>query len=626
MCGIAGIRRLDGAPVDPAVLEAMAATLTHRGPDGAGIWVEGPVGFAHRRLAIIDPDASPQPMSTADGRLTVCFNGEILNYRALRAALPHRFRTHGDTEVLLALHDAAGPDGVHQLVGQFAYALHDGPRRQLWLVRDRLGILPLYTYADDRLVAFASEVKALLPALPHRPDVDPDSLDAYLAGRAVPAPWTLLQGIRKLPPGHRQLVDDRGVHPPQRWWQLPPAEAVHPIAPRTAVAATESALTRAVEACLVADVPVGAYLSGGVDSSLVVALTRSLRPDQPLHTFAAGFAGAHVDELPAARGVARLLRTDHHEVRVDPATFAADWRRLTWHRDAPLSEPADVAVHHLAVAAADHVKVVLSGEGGDELFAGYPKHRLGHLAALPPAALRQPAATWLDPRLPRRAGRLRILVRAMAAGSEEERHAAWFAPFTARERRALLGGAPPDRGWDGGHRPDGDRLRRMLVHDLDGWLPDNLLERGDRMTMAASVELRPPLLDHRVVELAFTLPSALKVRRGRGKWLLREVARRHLPDAVVDRPKRGFPVPLDAWFRGALEPLAHDLLLGSGSVVGDLLDRRAIAALLRRHRRGEADEQIRIWTLLGLELWHEVVVRGGAVPQAAGRATLSSRS
>ncbi len=621
MCGIVGLRRFDGAPVDEVLLRSMTAQLVHRGPDGDGLWTDGETGFGHRRLSIIDLAGSPQPMSSADGRYTVCFNGEILNYRELRARARYDFRTSGDTELLLATFAEHGPDGVARLEGQFAFAVHDARTRELWLVRDRLGILPLYTYADHRLLAFASEVKALLPALPGGPRVDLDSLDAYLAARAVPAPWTLFAGVHKLPPGHLLRVGPDGAGAPRRWWAPPPARAVRDCSPAQAVSELDEALTHAVGAALVADVPVGAYLSGGVDSSLIVALAQRQRGGDAIATFAAGFRGAGVDdELPVARRVSALLGTDHHEVAVDPASFAADWTRLTWHRDAPLSEPADVAVHQLAQCARREVKVVLSGEGSDELFAGYPKHSADRLAVVP-AAVRAPVLTMLAPRLPGHSDRLRVAARALAARTEAERFTTWFAPFDTAQRRALVGPPAADRRRPPPGPAGGDRLRRMLLHDLGGWLPDNLLERGDRMSMAASLELRPPFLDHRVVELAFRLPSRLKVRGLTRKWLVKEVARRYLPAQLVDRRKVGFRVPLQSWFRGELRELSHDLLLSPSAFVADVMDRREVAALLARHAHGGVDESIRIWTLLGLEVWHDVFWRTPA-PAAAQVSTV----
>jgi asparagine synthase (glutamine-hydrolysing) len=612
MCGIVGLRRLDGAPVDARLLAAMAERLRHRGPDDIGSWVAGSIGFGHTRLSIIDLDGSTQPMSTPDGRWHVTFNGEILNYRELRERLAYPFRTRGDTEVLLAAHDQLGLAGVERLRGQFAYGLYDAVDGALHLVRDRMGILPLYYYADAEVFAFASEVKALLPVI-RQPAVDHESLPDYLAHRSVPAPFTLVQGVRKVPPGHRLTLDAAGQVSVAPYWEVPNAPAVRRCRPAEAVDLVADALTDSVREALVADVPVGAYLSGGVDSSLITALVARARGGGTVQTYSAGFGDPRVDELPWARRVASLLGTEHHEVAVTAADFTELWPRLTWHRDAPLSEPADVAVFRLAELARRDVKVTLSGEGSDELFGGYPKYRAARLvewAGLLPASLRAGAFGRLERALPPRLARLGIALRAAAAPTAAERMRGWFAPFTEPERRALLG-QPASR--TGSLRPyqrgQGDVVRRMLYADAHFWLADNLLERGDRMSMAASLELRPPFLDHRLVELAFSLPSSVKVRGGVTKWVVKEIARRYLPADVVNRRKVGFRVPLDSWFRSGLREMAWDLLTGPSSFVAATLDRAAVVALLSGHDRAVRDEQSRLWTLLSLEVWHREFAR-----------------
>jgi asparagine synthase (glutamine-hydrolysing) len=605
MCGIVGVRRFDGTAVEEPLLRRMASLLEHRGPDGEGYWADGAVGFGHRRLSIIDVAGSPQPMASPDGRCHLTFNGEVLNYRALRSRLSYPFRTGGDTETILAAFEAHGPDAVHHLDGQFAFALFDELASDLWLFRDRMGILPLYYYADEHLFAFASEIKALLPALPQAPGIDEASLNDYLAHRSVPAPHTLFKGITKLRAGHRLRVDAGGHVTVERYWSIPEAAEERAIDPADAVDQTETLLRRSVESALVADVPVGAYLSGGVDSSLIVAIMSALRNGEGVETFSAGFGDPRHDELPYARTVSDLLGTRHHEVNVTAEDFMALWPRLTWHRDAPISEPADVAVFRLAELARRQVKVVLSGEGSDELFAGYPKYsaaRWLRAADAVPGPLRRSMAHFVEQRLPERGSRLRVPLRALEATSDAERLRSWFAPFTERERAALAGHLPSHRNAT----PDGsgDVVRRMLEVDSSAWLSDNLLERGDRMSMAASLELRPPFLDRRLVEFAFSLPSDVKVRRGTTKWVVKEVARRYLPGHIVDRRKVGFRVPLDVWFRGGLRTMAWDLLDSPSSFVGQVFDRSAVRTLLERHDRGTSNEEIRLWTLLCLEVWH----------------------
>jgi asparagine synthase (glutamine-hydrolysing) len=623
MCGIAGVVRFDGGRVQPGQLQAMAGALAHRGPDGTGYWQSGPVGLAHRRLSIIDPTGSAQPMTSADGSLVACFNGEVLNYRQLRdETAGYGYRTDGDTEVLLAMHTAHGADGARRLRGQFAYALHDTREGSVWLARDPLGILPLYYLATAEALYFSSEIKAVLAALPSPPPVDDDSLDAYLSARAVAAPFTLLSGVRKVLPGHVLHVrPDRSLEE-RPYWSLPDEPYLDDLDDEAAVAMVREALDVAVQRNLVADVPVGAYLSGGLDSSLLVALMTRARTDV-VDTFSAGFGDARLDEVTWARRVSEHLGTRHHEVTVRPEDFVEHWPRLTWHRDAPLSEPADLAVNRLAATAREHVKVVLSGEGSDELFGGYPKHRFAGVGAAldrVPGRVHQRVLQSVETRLPARLDRLRTAARALSADGEEARLQTWFAPFTARDRARLLGG-PPARALTPAATGK-DPLDRQLRHDLRAWLPDNLLERGDRMSMAASLEMRPAFLDLGVVDVAMRLPNRFKVRRGSGKWVVKQVARDLLPAAVVDRPKSGFRVPLSSWFRGSLRDMVHDRLTGPDSFVGGRMDRAALRELLDRHAEGRSDEAIRLWTLLSLEIWHDVTYRrssaGGGLTSVEG--------
>ena len=607
MCGVVGIVRFDGKPVDAAMLGAMTDQLVHRGPDDRGTWVEGPIGFGHRRLSIIDLAGSPQPMASHDGRLHVVFNGEVLNYREVRERLRYPFRTSGDTETLLAAFAQWGPSFVERLSGQFAFGIHDRQDGSVWLYRDRLGILPLYYWLDARQLVFASEIKAIFPALPHRPAVDQHGLAAYLAHRSVPAPGTLFAGIRKLQPGHRLHVTRDGAVRLDRWWSIPEEDSSVATPGALATDLVSKALRASVERNLVADVPVGSYLSGGVDSSLIVALMTELVGSDKVHTFSAGFADPEFDEVHHARRVSEHLGTIHHEVTVTTDDFERLWPRLTWHRDAPISEPADIAVFRLAELARQHVKVVLSGEGSDELFAGYPKYRFAGATAsagLFPNPLRAALIDRFEKRLPRRLHRARIALRALRGDDEAERLEGWFAPFTSPERKALLRAVERRAGLDiaqGG----GDPVRRMLFADCHAWLADNLLERGDRMSMAASLELRPPFLDHELVELAFSLPSNVKLRHGVTKWVVKEVARSVLPAEIVDRPKAGFRVPIATWLRGSMRDMAHDRLLAGDSFVSDVFDRDVIRELLEAHGSEARNEDIRIWTLLCLEVWHD---------------------
>ncbi|MBL8736921.1 MAG: asparagine synthase (glutamine-hydrolyzing) [Planctomycetes bacterium] len=615
MCGIVGIRRFDGRPVDEALLRTMAAQLFHRGPDGDGFRVFRDVGFGHTRLSIIDLAGSPQPMTSASGPFHITFNGEIFNYQERRKELEKAnvpLRTHGDTEVLLETLRLLGLKGLEHLNGQFAFGYFDERAGTLLLARDRLGILPLYYAEGPGFVAFASEVKALLPALPE-PRLDDDAVEDYLTYRSVPPPNTLFAGVKKLAPGTALWIGADGSLRHETWWRLPAVADQQTLKGEAAVAAVSQALERAVAGRLVADVPVGAYLSGGLDSSLTVALMKKLRQGGEVQTFAAGFDDPRYDELPYAKQVSEAVGTTHHEVHVTPQDFQQLWDRLSWHRDGPISEPADVAIYRIAKYARSTVKVLLSGEGSDEIFAGYPKYaydpKLAGIGMLP-AFLRVPMMRLAERLLPGSKYRARQAARALTGRDTAERLQTWFAPFTWYERRALKPGFGALRTLGQYERCQGDHLRRMLYVDCHTWLADNLLERGDRMSMAASIENRPPFLDHELVELAFRVDSSLKVHGKIGKWIVKEIARRYLPANIVDRKKVGFRVPLDEWFRGGLKDYVHDLLLGRDSFVSRYLDKKVVAGLLADHMRGRRNEELRLWTLLGLEVWQRTFLRG----------------
>lgn len=632
MCGIVGIRRFDGRPIDEDLLRAMAAQLRHRGPDGDGFRIVRDVGFGHTRLSIIDLAGSPQPMTSASGPFHLTYNGEIFNYQERRALLQRAgvpLRTHGDTEVLLETLRTEGLRGLDRLNGQFAFAYFDERESTLLLARDRLGILPLYFAEAPGCLLFASEIKALLPALA-APQLDDDAVEDYLTYRSVPPPNTLFRGVKKLAPGTALWVGADGKLRHEVWWRLPAEPHGEPLTGDGAIATVNESLERAVAGRLVADVPVGAYLSGGLDSSLTVALMKQLRAGGEVQTFAAGFADPRYDELPYAKQVSETVGTTHHEVHVTAQDFQALWSKLSWHRDGPISEPADVAIYRIAEYARATVKVLLSGEGSDEIFGGYPKYayerKLAMLAAVP-AFLRVPILRAAERLLPGSKFRARQAARALTGRDTAERLQTWFAPFTWYERAALRTGYGRLRSLGQYERCAGDLLRRMLYVDCHTWLADNLLERGDRMSMAASIENRPPFLDHGLVELAFRVDSAMKVKGNSGKWLVKEIARRHLPANIVDRKKVGFRVPLDEWFRGGLKDYAHDLLLGRDTFVSRYLQRAPIEAMLRDHLSGRRNEELRLWTLLGFEVWHRTFLSGAAghvEPGRSGRAVVSA--
>jgi asparagine synthase (glutamine-hydrolysing) len=618
MCGIVGVIETGAGSPDVDLLRRMAREVAHRGPDGEGYWVQGRIGFGHRRLAIIDVAGSPQPMHSADGSHTICFNGEILNYGELRRSLAVDWSTHGDTEVLLELMAAHGPAALGRLRGQFAFALYDHTDGTVLLVRDRIGILPLFWARTATGVVFASEVKALRPALGELV-IDPDSLPDSLALRAVPAPHTLFAGVHKVLPGSWVRIPPDGRVEEGRYWSLDAPRPRLDLSPLEAVDELERLLGLAVEESLVADVPVGAYLSGGVDSSVTVALAARAAKAGRLATFSATFPGSPDDEGEYARRVSARIGTDHHEVAVDPAEFWSELWRLAWYRDLPISQTSDVAVAALARLAAQHVTVVISGEGGDELFGGYPKYRLARAtraAGALPAVLRQPLVSAARRVAGPRSERLDVALRALEGRTERDRLDGWFASFSEREIARLCRGRR--RAVPVGPALHGDAVTRMSLVDLSSWLADNLLERGDRMTMASSIELRPPFLDARVVEFALSLPSSIKVRGGVTKWPVKELARRFVDAEVIDRPKVGFKVPIGEWFRTSLADDVRGLLQSDASRCREWLDTSLVDRLVTDHLEGRADRSKQLWPLVSLEVWARTVLeRSGPVEPAA---------
>ena len=571
MCGIAGIVHTDARAADRSALERMAVAMAHRGPDGSGVWTDGAIGPAHRRLAIIDLAGGRQPMVSAETGCVLTFNGEIYNYRELRTELAAdgtRFIEQSDTEVVLRAYEAWGDSCVAHLRGMFAFAVWDPRVRRLFAARDRLGIKPLYYRWDGRSLTFASELKAILAADPAvRPGIDARSFDRYLRLQYVPTPHTMIEGVRQLRPGSTLVLAMDGQEPvEQRYWHARARSAGH-----TTSAELDDRLAAVVRSHMVADVPVGALLSGGLDSSLIVAhMVRASAT--PVHTFSVGFEDERLDERPAARSVADHLGTVHHEHLVTGADAAEALPRVVASMDEPLADYAALPTYLVARFAASHVKVVLTGEGADELFAGYRRYRRDRLLA--PIARFRP--------------------------NYQPSHV-----FSARETSRLLGRRPSrlERS-EHGHRRTRDTLNQLLLRDVEGWLPDDLLVKVDRMTMLCSLEARVPYLDHEFVEYALGIPASRKLRllSGANKLLMREAASTMVPDSVAGRQKQGFKPPIDAWLRGRLRSLAHEALLAPDARVRDQVDVRGVRRLLAEHDSGHANGH-RIWALLVHELW-----------------------
>jgi asparagine synthase (glutamine-hydrolysing) len=618
MCGIAGWIEPAAAGSRPEVLEAMTDAIAHRGPDGAGQWDGGTkdgrwrVALGHRRLAIIDLAGGIQPMVDTDGGNVLVFNGEIYNFKELRAdleALGYRFRTNSDTEVLLAAVKAWGHECLRRLRGMFTFALWDAQHERLFLARDRFGKKPLYLWQDDGRLVFGSEIKALLahPLVPA--ELDRRSVIEYVGWRYVPGPHTLFRGIRKLPPGC-YAVWQYGRLVEASYWSPPDAgERPSPTSPKDPVAAFSALLDECVALRMVSDVPFGAFLSGGIDSSAVVALM-SRHSAQPVDTFSVGYAEAEYSELRYARLVADRFRTCHHELQIHADDVIDELPRLTRFRDAPVAEPADVPIYRLSLEAAQSVKMVLTGEGSDELLGGYPKHQWEPFAALwqhaVPASLHRRFVEPLVGLLPYRFHRIKTLISCFGLDDPYERLPRWFGALSPDEVAELCALDAPERELDSRPFRVAKRqtpLRRILTFDQASWLPDNLLERGDRMTMAASIEARMPFMDHELANFLARLPDNCRVRFPTRKWLLRQAMRDVLPAPVLSRPKVGFRVPVNEWFRGRLKPWLHDLLLGHDSLTRDWYRRDALARLVDEHGSGRQNHEKTLWMLVTLELF-----------------------
>lgn len=616
MCGIAGWVGLDGSAQG---LKAMTDVLAHRGPDGEGQAIlplgDGLVaGFGHRRLSIIDLATGDQPMVSHDGRFTITFNGEIYNFVELRAELLQRgaqLRTRSDTEVILEAWRAWGADCLTRLRGMFAFALHDRADNSVVLARDPFGKKPVFytalpTGAGEGLV-FGSEIPALLAHPGVRAELDLDSIQDYLCWRYVPGPNTFFRGIRKLRPAHL-IRWQAGRWQETRYWTPPEAEG----GTRLAVAADPipgflEVFDEAVRLRMRADVPIGAFLSSGLDSTAIVATLVHLGI-RDVRTFSIGFRGDSAAELPAAAETARLLGTIHTPVELEADHLTDLLPALSRQRGSPMSEPADLPIYLLSRAAARDVKVVLSGEGSDEMFGGYPKHRveryLGPFAATGLPSVAGQALLAVGRLFPARGRRAVIAGRALRERRFEDRMIAWFGALSPAERAEIwrgpaLGRAPDRHPFTAA--ADASALRRVLHFDQTSWLPDNLLERMDAMTMAASIEGRAPFMDTGLAAYAAGLPDEWRIKGSVTKRILREALRSRIPEAVLKRPKIGFRMPVSAWFAGPLKDPFHDLLLAPNAATSGLLDRDELRRLITAHVGGQADHAKTLWTLFALE-------------------------
>jgi asparagine synthase (glutamine-hydrolysing) len=618
MCGIAGAMVRPDSLVDLPVIDRMLDSLAHRGPDGRGTACYAAqsgdrVLLGHRRLAIIDPVGGKQPMCDDAAGLALTFNGEIYNFRELRAQLSacgYRFALDSDTEVLLRAYQHWGEGAVERLRGMFAFAIWDAPRQQLFVARDRFGEKPLFLHEDADGFYFASEIKALLQLPQPRPQVDLSAVWDFLAYRYVPGPRTLLEGIRKLAPGTCATWKN-GRFTERRYWTAPDREAAATFAASEDV--VDSFLTRldeAVKMQMVSDVPFGAFLSGGLDSSTIVALMT--RHNTNVKTFSVGFGEGGYSELAYASVVARHFGTNHHELVVGFDDIVENLPRLVGYRDAPVSEPSDIPIYMLAKEASKTVKMVLTGEGSDEILGGYPKHvfeRFAHGYQLMPGMIRHNLIAPLTQSLPYGFRRAKTAITNLNIEDWRERYVRWFGALNRSERDKLsvlrmngydhANDAPP---FDAA--PDSTTLRRILYFDQTSWLPDNLLERGDRMTMAASIESRVPFLDHELAGFVSSLPDSYRVKGLKTKWILRQAGRSLIPDAILERKKVGFRVPVNKWFQGPLKEYLCDHLRGRESKTRAYYDPQVLDRMVDDHIEGRQNHEKLLWALLNLEIWH----------------------
>jgi len=634
MCGIAGfleLTRRPGTQELEAVAHAMAATLAHRGPDARGVFVDADagLGFGHTRLSIVDlSPAGAQPMISASGRYVITYNGEIYSAAELRPeleALGHRFRGHSDTEVIVEAVDAWGVEAtVKRLIGMFAFAVWDRKARRLSLVRDRLGIKPLYYGRQNGRIAFASELKAFAALPGWKGELNHDALASYLRLAYVPSPHSIYRGIDKLAPGHIATIDAGGAIDTRAYWSLADVacdghEAPLDLGDEEATDALEALLSDAVKRRLVADVPLGAFLSGGIDSSTVAAMMRATSTG-PVRTYSIGFGETGYDEAPHAKAVARHLGTDHTELYVSPREAEAVIPELPTIYDEPFADSSQVPTYLLSKLTRQHVTVALSGDGGDELFAGYTRHRFARTLAGVPASVGKGLACGLGVagpalwdrvfsliparRRPSLAGDKMLKAAAMlkqgGEGAYRSLVSAWDEPDAIALQGREIKGAIFDSTIDAALP---DALDRMQYLDTLTYLPDDILTKVDRASMAVALEVRVPILDHRVVELSWRLPSRLKMRRGKGKWLLRQVLYRHVPPDLVERPKSGFAIPIGSWLRGPLKPWAEELLSEQRLAEGGLLNPAPIIARWRDHLAGKRNWQASLWTVLMFQAW-----------------------
>ena len=634
MCGINGIAlsTRSGRSLDRSVLERMRDVIAHRGPDDVGIFIDGKIGLGHRRLSIVDVASGHQPMTNEYNSLQITYNGEIYNHADYRDDLEsrgHVYRTHCDTETILHLYEDHGNACVNYLRGMFAFAIWDERKRELFIARDRLGVKPLYyVHTDDGSLYFGSEIKTLFEAGAITPELNFAALPDYLANHATSGEETLYKGVKRLLPGHSLLWRD-GKLDIKKYWDVSFRKVEDQgRSDKDYIAEWYELFRTSVRLRLMADVPLGMFLSGGIDSSAIAAVMSGM-VDEPIKTFSVAFAEREANELAYARIVAEAYRTNHHEVVVSPEEFFNALPRLVWHEDEPLAHPSSVALYFVSLLASQHVKVVLTGEGSDELLAGYGRYRktilnlsLGkHYRSFTPGIVRGAVRSGIKG-LPTSKVRQKLLRSFLGVAPDiESIYFDNFAVFPLAMQGDLLststieriGGIDPYAGVRAAlEQTDADSLLdRLLYADIKTYLHE-LLMKQDQMSMATSIESRVPFLDHKLVEFTCSLPERLKLRGGTTKYILRESMKGVLPEAILSRSKMGFPVPIGAWFRGAYRSVIDEYVLSERAMSRGLFNSDFVRDLVNRHQSGVENHEERLWALVNFEIWQRQFFDGEA--------------
>jgi len=633
MCGICGKLYFNPTrKADRNIISAMSSVLKHRGPDDHGIYIDGPVGIGHQRLSIIDISAAGhQPMANEDGSIWIVFNGEIYNFEELRRELQgkgHVFASHTDTETIIHLYEEEDTDCLNRLRGMFAFAIWDSIKQRLFVARDRVGKKPLvYTVTDDAVI-FASEIKALLQDPSVTAEVDSEALHHYLTYQYVPSPWTMFKGIRKLPPAH-SLVVQRGNITTRQYWNLSYAQKLALPTLGDYVDQFMAVFTEAVKIRLRSDVPLGAFLSGGIDSSATVAVMSQLT-NRPIKTFSIGFDVSEYNETTFASMVAKRFNTDHTEFIVNPDAMTI-LPKLVWHYNEPFADSSAIPTYYVSKLTREHVTVALNGDGGDESFAGYERYIADKLAGYYekiPCLVREriiKRALSFIPHQENRSSFFRRLKRFVNGISEkaERRYVRWICGFDNEMKNDLYSAAFAEKiaaidsvdlivNWYA--KADASAfLDKTLFVDIMSYLPDDLLVKVDIASMANSLEARSPFLDHKLMEFAAALPPHLKLNGVQSKYLLKKAFSSLLPRTVLYRKKMGFGVPIDRWLRGQLKELTYQILLEKRTVERGLFKQQAVRMLIDEHMSKRADNSYRIWSLLFLELWYRMFIDKSSV-------------